>query len=154
MQMGVFDNIKTLVGSKPAASRAVQTQGAASTTPQKKVLVVEDDDLLRNFYIDLMKGQGFDVISATNGQEGLTQVQSQKPNVVLVDLMMPVMDGKTMLHQLRQIPEFKTLPVIILTNAGDDESMRETQVFDNASGFLIKANVSPEEIINRVKSLT
>jgi CheY-like chemotaxis protein len=149
--MGVFDNIKTLVGNKPAQPQAAQTPAAPAVA--KKVLVVEDDDLLRNFYIDLLKAQGFTVLSAVNGQEGLAQIQSQKPNVVLLDLMMPVMDGKTMLHQVRQIPEYKNLPVIVLTNAGDDESMRETQLFDNASGFLIKANVSPEEIINRVKSL-
>jgi DNA-binding response OmpR family regulator len=148
--MSFFNNIKSLVGSKPAAPTPAQTAQALSA---KKILIVEDDQLLRDFYVDLMSQQGYTALKASNGQEGLEVLKTQKPNVVLLDLMMPIMDGKTMLHQLRQIPEFKSLPVLILTNAGDEESMRQTQVFDNASGFLIKSNVNPQEIINRVKSL-
>jgi CheY-like chemotaxis protein len=67
--------------------------------------------------------------------------------------MMPVMDGKTMLHRVRAMPEFEKLPIIVLTNAGDMNSMHETKVLGNANDFLIKANVTPEDIVNRVKSL-
>ena len=78
---------------------------------------------------------------------------ANKPNIVLLDSLMPVLDGKTMLHKLREIPEFKTLPVIVLTNAGDADNMRETKFYDNASAFLIKSNVTPGDIANQVKTL-
>jgi CheY-like chemotaxis protein len=67
--------------------------------------------------------------------------------------MMPVMDGKAMLRRLREIPEFKTLPVIVLTNAGDVDSIRETRLYYDANEFLIKSNVSTEDILKTVKDL-
>jgi len=66
---------------------------------------------------------------------------------------MPVMDGKTMLHKLRQIPEYYGLPVIILTNSGDADSMTQTQLYDNAKGFLIKANTTPDQVLKHIKDL-
>jgi CheY-like chemotaxis protein len=65
--------------------------------------------------------------------------------------MMPVMDGKVMLKRLREMPEFKTLPVIVLTNAGDVDTIRETKSYYNASDFLIKSNVTPDDILNKVR---
>jgi CheY-like chemotaxis protein len=127
-------------------------QVTAPLAPPKKVIVVEDDKELRDFYSELLTSEGFVVLTAENGQLGLQTITAQKPDLVLLDLMMPVMDGKMMLHKMRNIPEFAKTPVIILTNAGDADNMRQTQYFDNANAFLIKANVSPEEIINRVKT--
>ncbi len=65
---------------------------------------------------------------------------------------MPVMDGKTMLHKLREIPEFKTLPVIVLTNAGDIDNIRETKFYYNASDFCIKSNTRIDEVVEKVNS--
>lgn len=67
--------------------------------------------------------------------------------------MMPVMDGKTVLHTIRGIPEFKYTPVIILTNAGDADTIQRTKTFDNADEFLIKANINPDQLLTKVKSL-
>ncbi len=147
--MGFFDSVKTLIKSDDP-----KTQPTAPTaTPLKKVLVVDDDENLRFFYLELLKGEGFNAIGAENGQVGLDTINSQKPDAVLLDLMMPVMDGKTMLHTIRQIPEFKYLPVIVLTNAGTSDNMKDTKFYDNADDFLIKSNVTPDEIIQKVKSL-
>jgi DNA-binding response OmpR family regulator len=148
--MGLVNNIKTLVGNDPSKPQEA-SQAPAST--RRKVLIVEDDLTLKDFYSELMKEQGYDVLTAENGQVGLQMVMSQKPNLVLLDIMMPVMDGKAMLHEVRKIPEFKTLPVVILTNAGDIDTMRETQRYDNANAFLIKSNVSPQEVIDAVKAM-
>lgn len=149
--MGLLDNLQILVGNKKAVEQSTPTP--TPQTQSKKILIVEDDKLLREFYVELMQRQGYTVLTAENGQIGLDTIQAEKPNLVLLDIMMPIMDGKTMLHRVRQIPEFKTLPVIVLTNAGDTETMRETQYYDNANAFLIKSNVNPEEIIRMVKSL-
>jgi two-component system response regulator MprA len=148
--MGLFNKLTSLVGNK---------QPDASLTPPppatpKKVLIVEDDKDIRDFYSDLLTSEGYTVVTAENGQIGLDAVQSQKPDIVMLDLMMPVMDGKTMLHRMRQIPEFAKTPVMVLTNAGDAENIRDTKFFDNANDFLIKANVVPDEILRRIKSFS
>jgi len=132
---------------------AAQQAPASVPSSQKKAVIVEDDKDLRDFYAELLTSAGLLVSTAENGQTGLETVISQKPDIVLLDLMMPVMDGISMLHQMRAIPEFKKTPVIVLTNAGDADNMKQTQFYDNANAFLIKANVTPDEVLNRVKSL-
>lgn len=127
-------------------------QPAAPLPPSKKVLVVEDDESIRSLYADILRAENYEVITAENGQVGLDQIQKTHPNLLLLDLMMPVMDGKTLLRTLRAMPEFKELPVIVLTNAGDVDSMKETKFYSNANAFLIKANVTPEDIIQNVKT--
>lgn len=145
--MGLLDKLVGNSQNKEAAT-------PVTVAPQKKVIIVEDDKELRDFYSELLTSEGFSVLTAENGQIGLETITAQHPDLILLDLMMPVMDGKMMLHKMRSIPDFAKTPVIVLTNAGDADNMRQTQFFDNASAFLIKANVNPEEIINRVKALT
>lgn len=145
--MGFFD---TLLGKKVTNTSAA----AAAPTVQKKVLIVEDDAYLRDFYVELLKTEGFAVVTAENGQKGYDMVVAEKPDLVMTDLMMPVMDGKQMLHNIRLLPEFKMLPIIVLTNAGSVDNLTETKVYNNASDFLIKANVQPNEIVAKIKSLT
>jgi DNA-binding response OmpR family regulator len=123
------------------------------TTPLKKILIVEDEKRLAEALEIKFKHAGFDVIKAENGQIGLDLIISQNPHIVLLDLMMPVMDGKTMLKKLREFPQYKSLPVIVLTNAGDVENMRETQLYFSASAFMIKSNTSPDEILAKVRDL-
>lgn len=148
--MGLFDSLKTIV--TPKTTPAPTTPVAPQPAP-KIVLIVEDDQLMREFYKDAFIKEGYEVYVAENGQIGLEMVKAHKPNVVLLDLIMPVMDGKTMLHTLRGIPEFKQLPIIVLTNAGDAQNIRETKFYDNANEFLIKSNVTPEEIVGKVKMM-
>jgi len=149
--MGLFNNIKILVGDKNTTSQAANSNLPTQSTPQKKVLIVEDEELLANALALKFTHEGYDVLKAPNGQVGLDMTTANKPNIILLDLMMPVMDGKIMLHKLREMPEFKTLPVIVLTNAGDADNMRETQFYDNASAFLIKSNVNPDQIVETAK---
>jgi DNA-binding response OmpR family regulator len=146
--MGFFDKIlgKTDAGQSPAQNASAQTTGS------KKILIVEDDAYIRDAYSEVLRGEGYEVITAENGQIGLEAVKANKPNLVLLDLMLPVMDGKQMLHAVREIPEFKTLPVIVLTNAGTSDNIKETKFYDNANDFLIKANITPKDVVMKVKS--
>lgn len=118
-----------------------------------KVLVVEDDAALQEMYKDKLTHEGFDVVIAENGRVGLEKAEKYNPDIVLLDLMMPEMDGKVMLKKLRQIDRFKELPVIIVTNYGDAESIRQTQRYENANEFLIKSNIAIDEIITKIKTL-
>jgi DNA-binding response OmpR family regulator len=143
--MGILDNI---IGNQPPTPGT-----SASPSPAKKVLIIEDEKRLADALEIKFRHEGFDVIKADNGQVGLEAIIAQNPHIVLLDLMMPVMDGKTMLKKLREFPQFKNLPVIVLTNAGDVDSMRETQLYYSANAFMIKSNTSPDEIVAKVKDL-
>jgi len=154
--MGLLNNIKILFNNKDTAAQPVSQDNQSGSTqlpPQKKVLIVEDEEVLADALEMKFKHENFQVFKAENGQVGLDMIQANRPDIILLDLMMPVMDGKTMLHKLREIPEFKYLPVVILTNAGDVESIKQTKTYDNASAFLIKSNINPEDAITIVKEL-
>ena len=141
--MGIMDNLKMLTGKKPITPPSVK----------KTILIVEDEKPLQKILMDKFQEQGYQVITADNGQEGLESVKTHKPNVVLMDLLMPVMSGQNMLNELRNIEEFKTLPVIVLTNAGDVDNIRQTKTLNNAASFLIKSNVTLDQIVEHVKLL-
>lgn len=143
--MGFFDNIKALTG--------IPQTDKKTTAPARrvKILIVEDEPSLGDALALKLEHEGFEAIRAENGQVGLEKVGTMHPQLILLDLQMPVMDGKTMLHKIREIPEHKTLPVIVLTNAGTIDNMEQTRKFDNASEFLIKSNVSLDEIIIKIK---
>lgn len=140
--MGLVDDIKVLTGNKKASHPHAS----------KTVLVVEDEKALASILQERLLREGYTVITAANGKEGLEMVESRNPDVILLDLMMPVMDGKTMLHDVRAIPKFKNLPVIVLTNAGEIENIRETQRYYDAVEFLIKSNVTMDQIVEKVKA--
>jgi DNA-binding response OmpR family regulator len=144
--MGLFDNTKILFGIKKVQ--------ATETPPPKKILIVEDEKSLGDSLETKLKEEKFIVLRAENGEAGLKTAVAEKPDVVVLDLVMPVMDGKTMLHELRKIPGFEKLPVIVLTNVGTVDNMRDTKFYDGASDFLIKTNVTLDEVASRVKQLT
>lgn len=146
--MGILDNVNILIGRKKPSDLLPKKE----PEKKKKVLVVEDEEALANALGLELEDEGFDVQKASNGEIGINLVKTYKPDVVILDLLMPVMDGKTMLHHIRQIPEFKDLPVIVLTNAGEVENIRATQLYYDAASFFVKSNVSMGEIIQRVKS--
>lgn len=155
--MGFFDSFKSLFGSStPAVQQAASNSSnpaEQTTANQKKIMIVEDEKVLADALAIKFQHEGFQVFKAENGQVGLDMIKENKPDVVLLDLMMPVMDGKTMLRKLREVPDFKYLPVVVLTNAGEVDNIRETKQYDNASAFLIKSNINPEDVVKVVKDL-
>ena len=146
--MGFLDDIKIITNQKlPTAS---------DTKPhsiQKKILIVEDEKPLAKVLSDRFTAEGFHVLKAENGKEGLEQIKTQKPDIVLLDILMPVMNGRVMLQELRSIPEFKHTPVIVLTNAGEVDNIRVTKTYHDAIEFLIKSNVTMDEIVEKVKRI-
>ena len=142
--MSVIEDVKTIFG-KPKQRIHVNKE------KPKKVLIVEDDEILLEMYRDKFINEGYSVITAANGKEGLEKTIEEKPNIILLDLMMPVMSGQQMLRRIREYPQFKRLPVIVLTNAGEVENIRETKRYDDACDFLIKSNVDIEDIVKKVK---
>lgn len=90
----------------------------------KKILVIEDDARTRNMYLDGLKSEGFEMISASNGNTGIQQAVSSLPDLVICDILMPDIDGFTVLNRLRQNPSTAIIPFIFLTGRGSQEDFR------------------------------
>jgi CheY-like chemotaxis protein len=146
--MGIFDSLKALSGN-----RQDKSTNASPQSEKKKILILEDDQKLLDILVLKFQMVGFNVSKAGDGQKGLELVVSDKPNLVLLDLLMPVMDGRTFLKKLKDIPEFSSVPVIILTNAGSLDNMAELRLYNNVKEFLIKANITPDDIVNKVNQI-
>lgn len=117
---------------------------------EKKVLIVEDEGFLLDLLSNKLKSEGFAVIGAKNGEEGLKTTLEEKPDLILLDLIMPVMDGITMLKKLRESEEGKTVPVIVLTNLSESEKVEEA-IKAGVHDYLVKTAWSPEDMVKKIK---
>jgi CheY-like chemotaxis protein len=115
-----------------------------------QVLIVEDDPALRNLYDTIFKRDGFDVLTAADGQEGLEMALTKKPHFILLDMMLPKMNGMQVFEKILADPVAKNIPVIFLSN-DTDPAEREKALQLGARDYIAKAKQPPEEIVNRVK---
>lgn len=121
-------------------------------TQKAKVLIVDDDPILQGMYQERLKKAGFVVISATNGDAGITCALEERPDVIMLDLMMPVKGGLGVLDVLRTMPETKSIPIMILTAYPSDE-YRAKSVRSGADLFISKSEIMPSEIVNKIQEL-
>lgn len=115
----------------------------------KKILVVEDETPLRDALKDKLVHDGFAVVEAKNGAEGMLLAESDKPDLILLDIIMPIKDGLTMLQELRESSWGKNIPVILLTNLSDNEKVAaalEHGTYD----YLVKSNWKIEDVVQRI----
>jgi CheY-like chemotaxis protein len=122
--------------------------------PRKKVLIIEDESDIASIYKQILDEAGYITVTAVNGKNGLQKIFEISPDIIILDLRMPVMDGKTMLSQLKNNPAYamhKNIPVVILTNSESYESVRDTKSLGGAKEYIIKSNIAPNEIIDVVK---
>lgn len=115
-----------------------------------KVAIVEDDAAISQMYRIKFEAEGYTVETADNGRLGLQLVEKFRPDIVLLDLMMPEMNGEEMLTQLRQTDWGRDLRVIILTNMGEQEAPEVIKTL-NVSAFIVKADMTPRQVADLVK---
>lgn len=115
-----------------------------------KVLLIEDEEMLANMYEVKFKNEGFDLIKALDGAQGLKLAKSEKPDFILLDIIMPKMDGFSVLKSLKEDMETKNIPVVLLTNLGQEEDIDRGKKL-GAVGYLVKANITPAEVVAEVK---
>lgn len=118
-----------------------------------KVLVVEDDQFLMNAYLIKLEKEGFDVKGAMDGEEGLKYAKEMVPHIILLDLMMPRMDGYQVLEALQKNTSLKKIPVVILSNLGQQTDIKRGMDL-GAIDYLVKANLSIEEVVEKVLEYT
>ncbi|HSW97072.1 MAG TPA: response regulator [Candidatus Saccharimonadales bacterium] len=120
----------------------------------KKILLVEDEKPMLDAVADTLKQNAFSVITADNGQDGLALALKEHPDLLLLDIFMPKMDGLTMLETLRSDPWGHNVPVIILTNLNPDADQTIKSILEHKPAFyLIKSNVTLEAIVTKIKEV-
>jgi len=120
--------------------------------PQYKIAIIEDDVAISQMYRLKFESEGFAVQTAENGELGLTLIKDFQPNIVLLDIQMPVLDGAEALARLRKEPWGKDIPVIILTNVGEEEAPHELEHL-NVHSYIVKAELTPRQVTERVKDI-
>jgi CheY-like chemotaxis protein len=117
-----------------------------------KVLIVEDDPLISRMYQKIFTFEKFEVDVAANGEEALSKVSSFAPGLILLDVMMPKMNGLQVLEKLKEDSQTKNIPVVMLTNlAGQQDA--ETAIAKGAVKYIIKSEYEPKQVVEMVKEV-
>lgn len=118
----------------------------------KKILIVDDDQFLRDLYEEILKDAGYEVEMAVDGEEGLAKIVSVQYDLVLLDIMMPKLDGIGVLKKLQENPPAIKNKVVMLTNLAHNPIIKEATSL-GALSYLIKADLTPDQLVDNVKKL-
>ena len=121
-------------------------------TPPIKAVVVEDDSDLRFLYQNKLERAGFKVFTAHNGAIGLEVIESNRPHIVLLDLLMPIMNGQEMLSRLRSTEWGSEVRVVVLTNISKDEAPPALRLL-NVDRYIVKAHHTPAQVVSIVHEI-
>lgn len=116
----------------------------------KKILVVEDETFLVKIYAVKLRAEGFEVDIATDGVEAVKMVEADKPDLILLDLVLPKMNGFEALEKIKSKPANKDIPVIVLSNLSQEEDIKRAQTL-GATIYLVKADFSIQDIVSKIK---
>lgn len=118
----------------------------------KKILVVEDDNFLANVYRIKLKKAGFEITIATDGAEALEKIKSQNFDLVILDLIIPKIDGFGVLTEIRSQEKYKTLPVLIASNLSQMEDINRALKL-GANDFIVKSDITLDALIEKINKL-
>lgn len=120
--------------------------------PQKgKILLIEDDVTLSRMYEKKFTADGYQVVTAYDGWEGLKKTTSEKPDIVLLDILLPGLDGLAVFKKMRSQTQTFNTPVILLTNVGEEDAIYECFKL-GAVDYLVKSEVTPAQVTEKVES--
>lgn len=118
----------------------------------KKVLIVEDDQLIFSILSRELLGAGFQVANAYDGEQAITVTKEQRPDLVLLDILLPRKNGFEVLQTLKEDPELAKIPVVILSNLGQPEDIQKGREL-GAVDYMIKVEFEPKQIVEKVRTL-
>lgn len=116
----------------------------------KKILIIEDDFFVRDLYEAQARKVGYEVITAADGVEALEKASKEKPDLILIDLMIPDLDGITLIKEIKADPNLKNIPLVVITNLEDASKEKEAREA-GAAGYLLKIKNTPEMVIENLK---
>lgn len=122
------------------------------TTDRGKILIIEDTAGFRRVYQDALEAEGFDVIDADEGTWGLQLAMEEKPDLVLLDLILPGMHGYEILTELRANEITKSIPVIVFSSLGEGKDIRQAMDL-GANDYVVKGSVAPRDIITKIRTV-
>lgn len=117
---------------------------------KQKILIADDDPMISVMYKTKLESEGYEIVTAANGAEAKEKAEDEKPDLILLDVIMPQIDGFAVLEGLKDSAKTKKIPVVLLTNLGTDED-REKGMSLGAEDYLVKANLTPEQVSDKVK---
>ncbi|MEK7610226.1 MAG: response regulator [Patescibacteria group bacterium] len=120
------------------------------TKPQPTIVLAEDDKFLSTAMGDKLAREGFRVVRALNGEEAVSQIKAEKPDLVLLDLIMPKKTGFEVLAEVKADPQTRDIPIIILSNLGQESDIDKARAL-GAADYFVKSNVDMKEVVVRVK---
>jgi len=115
----------------------------------KKVLIIEDEEILLDLLQKKLIKEGYEVLTSRNGEEGLKTMKETKPDLILLDIVMPKMGGFEVMEEMRKDRELNKIPVIIISNSGQPVELDKAKKL-GAKDWLIKAEFDPQEVIDKV----
>jgi len=114
------------------------------------ILLAEDDEFIARAYQDGLRRDGFEVLVAPDGQDAMEQIRRKKPDIILLDLIMPVKNGFEVLEDIQLEKELKSIPVIILSNLGQEADIEKGKSM-GATDYLVKSDYSMKDVIAKVR---
>lgn len=126
--------------------------GKLKKTSKPRILLVEDDAFLIRIYATKLELEGFDVLQAKDGEAGLEAAQKELPDIILLDILMPKLDGFQVLEALKKDAKTKKIPVVLLSNLGQKDDVERGRAL-GATDYLIKAHFVPSETVQKIKHI-
>lgn len=149
----VLDKVNSILGTESGTSASPSAGGTpGQTATQKTILVVEDDKFLRELLIDKLKTSDLRVFGAVDGKDAFSVLENIRPDLILLDIILPDINGFEILTKIRGTEKWNSIPVMILSNLDQKEDIDRAHAL-GVSGFLIKSNFSLGEIVTKVKSV-
>ncbi len=118
----------------------------------KKVLIVEDDTFLQGLEASKLTKDGFEVITASTGEEAMKKINEPNINVILLDLILPNYDGFEILKKIKETEKIKNIPVIVFSNLSEEKDVKKSKEL-GAADFMVKSNFTLDELIKKINSL-
>lgn len=123
-----------------------------TTEKKNKILIIEDEKNLLDMYSMKLIKEGFEVVKAENGEIGIETAKQIKPDAILLDVMMPKIDGFQVLEELKKIKEFSQTPIILLTNLGQAEDIKKGKAA-GATDYIVKSENTPAQVAAKVEEI-
>ncbi len=117
----------------------------------KKIVLIEDDNVILEMYKLKFKEEGFELSLATDGEEGLELIKKEKPALVLLDIILPKMDGFAVLAALKKDDSTKNIPVLLLTNLGQKADIEKGKEM-GANDYIVKSSLTPTQVVEKIKN--
>ena len=117
-----------------------------------KILLVEDDPMLQDIYLTKFKEKGFDVSLASDGEKAMPQLQKTKPDLMLLDIVLPLRDGWEVLSEVRKNSAWNSMKIVVLSNVGEPSDVEKAFAL-GANLYLIKAHFTPSQVVGEVTKL-